>query len=56
MKVTLNSIDCFFEALKDAATEIKQECEPEDYESNEDMIESMLNNVRHNFEDHMKDT
>jgi len=49
MKVTSDMIEVLIETLSTLQDQLLNECEPEDFESKDDLLKSTLNNIEHDF-------
>ena len=49
MKVTEDMIGCLTETLNTISCELEEAAEAEDFESKEDLLNSVINNIRHDF-------
>jgi len=52
MKVTNDMIDVLSDVLNTIATQLIEECEPEDFENPKDLLQSTLYHIEHDFDEY----
>lgn len=52
MKVTSDMIEILIETLSTLQDQLMNECEPEDFESKDDLLNSTLNNITRDFNEY----